>query len=82
VARVDGLSESTLDALRALGVAAAYEHDRLTLAGLRAGQEPDVIARLVAGGARVFSFEPRHEGQEQRFLALMEGGSGYDDAGR
>lgn len=76
VARVEGLSPAALDGLRRLGLTAAYAGDRLTLAGLAPGQEPEVVARLVADGARVYSFAPQQVSLEQRFLSAMEGGDG------
>jgi ABC-type multidrug transport system ATPase subunit len=84
-ARVRGVTAGTLEALRAAGLSVACEGDRLTLAGLRDGQEPEVVARLVADGAQVYSFAPRRVSLEQRFLQVMEGagpmaegGNGHD----
>ena len=77
-ARVSGLIPDTLEALRSMGLFVACEGDRLTLAGLREGQEPDVVARLVAGGARIYSFVPQRVGLEQRFIDVMGGGTGRD----
>lgn len=73
VARVRGLTPALLDELRQQGIRAAYEGERLTLAGVRPGQEPAVVARLVAGGAQVYSFTPQAAGLEERFIAIMEG---------
>ncbi|HWI66223.1 MAG TPA: ABC transporter ATP-binding protein [Symbiobacteriaceae bacterium] len=80
-ARVEGLTPAGLEGLRSLGLRVAYEGDRLTLAGLAPGQEPDVVARLVAAGARIYSFAPQHVSLEHRFVSLMEGGTGDDGAG-
>lgn len=80
VARVEGLAPDALENLRSAGFHAAYEGGQLTLAGVAPGQEPEIVARLVAAGARIYSFAPRRVSLEQRFLSLMEGGTGHDDA--
>jgi ABC-2 type transport system ATP-binding protein len=89
-ARVAGVSALTLEALRRDGLHAAYEGDTLTLTGLNDGQEPGVVARLVADGVQIYSFVPQRVSLEVRFLEAMamegpdltlQGGNGHD-AGR
>lgn len=76
-ARVAGMTADLLEVLRRMGLSVACEGERLTLAGLPEGAEPEVVARLVAGGARIYSFVPQQVGLEQRFVEVMEGGNGH-----
>jgi len=78
-AQVTDLKPAALDALRAWGLTVAYDGEQLTLAGLQDGQEPDVVARLVAGGGRIYSFTPRRVSLEQRFLEVMAVGGEHHD---
>jgi len=74
LARVDSVTDSVLDDLRAMGLHLSYHEGRLALAGLTPGQEPAVVARLVEGGAQVYAFTPQRVSLEQRFMAIMGGG--------
>jgi hypothetical protein len=39
--------------------------------GLDEARVPDLVAALVAAGARVYAVEPRHQSLEERFMQLL-----------
>jgi ABC-2 type transport system ATP-binding protein len=48
------------------------EGDQLTFTNLNVEQVPDLVAAIVALGARVYEVAPRHQTLEDRFLQLLE----------
>jgi ABC-2 type transport system ATP-binding protein len=68
--RVGGLDAETRSALGSLG-SIAEEGEWLVIRGLSAERVPQLVARLVAGGAEVYAVEPMRESLEERFAALV-----------
>jgi ABC-2 type transport system ATP-binding protein len=48
------------------------EGDQLTFSNLNVERVPDLVAAIVALGARVYEVAPRHQTLEDRFLQLLE----------
>jgi ABC-2 type transport system ATP-binding protein len=48
------------------------EGDQLTFTNLNVERVPDLVAAIVATGARVYEVAPRHQTLEDRFLQLLE----------
>jgi ABC-2 type transport system ATP-binding protein len=68
--RLTGLNESAHAALARRG--AVTEHDGwVVVDGVHADAVPELVADLVAGGARVYAVEPVRQTLEERFLALL-----------
>ncbi len=68
--RVTGLDDATREALRRRGTVS--EHDGWVIVDRVATETvPDLVAELVAGGARVYAVEPVRQTLEERFLALL-----------
>jgi ABC-2 type transport system ATP-binding protein len=68
--RLTGLNESARAALARRGAVA--EHDGwVVVNGVQAEAVPELVADLVAGGARVYAVEPVRQTLEERFLALL-----------
>ncbi|BCV21023.1 ABC transporter ATP-binding protein [Moorella sp. Hama-1] len=74
VVRVSGLGTEMVEELRRSYPALDLEGDRLVVAV--AGQEevPDLIARLVAGGCRIYEVVPGHNSLEDIFVHLVREG--------
>jgi ABC-2 type transport system ATP-binding protein len=68
--RVDGISASDLPAFERFG-AATIENGRLTIRPMDADRVPDLIATLVAMGAKVFEVHSGRSSLERRFLDLV-----------
>ncbi|MGZ3588967.1 MAG: ABC transporter ATP-binding protein [Candidatus Limnocylindrales bacterium] len=73
--RVGGLDE-TGRALFASYGSVREDGEWLAVRGLAAARVPEVVAALVARGARVYAVEPRRESLEERFSRLVGGGDG------
>jgi ABC-2 type transport system ATP-binding protein len=68
--RVTGLDDATRSALSRRGTVA--EHDGWVIVDRVATETvPDLVAEVVAGGARVYAVEPVRQTLEERFLALL-----------
>ena len=68
--RVTGLDDAAKAALARRG--AVTEHDGwIVINGVHAEAVPELVAELVAGGARVYAVEPVRQTLEERFLALL-----------
>jgi ABC-2 type transport system ATP-binding protein len=68
--RVGGLHAETRSALDSFG-SIADEGEWLVIRGLPAERVPELVARLVSGGAEVYAVEPMRESLEERFAALV-----------
>jgi ABC-2 type transport system ATP-binding protein len=68
--RVDGVSASDLPAFARFG-AASIENDRLTIRPMAADRVPELIATLVAMGAKVYEVHAGRSSLERRFLELV-----------
>lgn len=77
VARVEQMRPEMLAGLRQMGLAASLEGEKLVIAGIAPGQEPEVAAYLVTEGARLYSFMPQQQSLEEQFLEVMEGGASH-----
>jgi len=73
--RVGGLDEAGRARLARYG-SVRDDGEWLAVRGLAADRVPEVVAALVAGGARVYAVEPRRESLEERFSRLVSGGDG------
>ncbi|HMJ81111.1 MAG TPA: ABC transporter ATP-binding protein, partial [Candidatus Dormibacteraeota bacterium] len=73
--RVGGLDEAGRARLARYG-SVRDDGEWLAVRGLAADRVPEVVAGLVAGGARVYAVEPRRESLEERFSRLVSGGDG------
>jgi ABC-2 type transport system ATP-binding protein len=72
--RATGLDPERLRGLERFG-AVTVAGEWLSIAGLDEKRVPEVVAELVAGGARIFAVEPRHESLEERFMGLLAPGA-------
>ena len=70
--RVEGASDVYLTALRAFGDVTDADGGYV-IAGLGSERVPDVVATLVALGARVTSVEPHRRSLEEHFLRVLRG---------
>jgi len=70
-ARVIGLSAEALAGLRRWTGSVRLEGEKLTLEALNEECLPEVVAYLVASGARVYSFQPRQLSLEELFLRIV-----------
>jgi ABC-2 type transport system ATP-binding protein len=68
--RVGRLDAETRSALALFG-SIAEEGEWLVMRGLTPERVPELVARLVAGGAAVYAVEPMRESLEERFAALV-----------
>ena len=68
--RVDGVSASDLAAFERFGTP-TLENDRLAIRPMDADQVPDLVATLVAMGAKVFEVHSGRSSLERRFLDLV-----------
>jgi ABC-2 type transport system ATP-binding protein len=68
--RVDGVSATDLPAFERFGCA-SLEGDRLTIRPMDADRVPDLVATLVAMGARVYEVHAGRSSLERRFLDLV-----------
>ena len=68
--RVTGLSREQRAALSSFGQI-DDEGEWLVIRGIDAERVPEVVARIVEAGGRVYAVEPRHETLEDRFLRLL-----------
>ena len=68
--RVAGLDAPTREAIEGLG-SVADDGEWLVVRGLATDRVPELVARLVAGGARVYAVEPVRESLEMRFRELV-----------
>jgi ABC-type multidrug transport system ATPase subunit len=68
--RVGRLDAETRSALASFG-SIAEEGEWLVMRGLTPERVPELVARLVAGGAAVYAVEPMRESLEERFAALV-----------
>jgi ABC-2 type transport system ATP-binding protein len=68
--RVGGLDAETRSALDSFG-SITEEGEWLVIRGLSAERVPQLVSRLVAGGAEVYAVEPMRESLEERFAALV-----------
>jgi ABC-2 type transport system ATP-binding protein len=68
--RVDGVSASDLPAFERFG-APSIENDRLTIRPMDADRVPELIATLVAMGAKVYEVHAGRSSLERRFLELV-----------
>jgi ABC-2 type transport system ATP-binding protein len=69
--RLTGLTDATRAALARRGALAEHE-GWFVVDGVDAGAVPDLVADVVASGARVYAVEPVRQTLEERFLALVE----------
>jgi ABC-2 type transport system ATP-binding protein len=67
VGRLDRETRSALDSFGSI----AEEGEWLVIRGLSAEQVPQLVSRLVTGGAEVYAVEPMRESLEERFAALV-----------
>jgi ABC-2 type transport system ATP-binding protein len=68
--RVGSLDAETRSALDSFG-SIADEGEWLVIRGLSPERVPQLVARLVGGGAEVYAVEPMRESLEERFAALV-----------
>jgi ABC-2 type transport system ATP-binding protein len=68
--RVEGLSASDLPAFERFG-APTLDNDRLTIRPMESDRVPDLIATLVAMGAKVYEVHSGRSSLERRFLDLV-----------
>jgi ABC-2 type transport system ATP-binding protein len=71
--RVTGLDQAARDAIASFG-SVTEESGWLEVRGADPDRIPDLVAQLVAAGARVHAVEPRQTSLEERFRALVSGG--------
>jgi len=69
--RATGLSQAGRNKLSDFG-RVDDEGDQLTFNNLNPDRVPDLVAAIVAMGARVYEVAPRHQTLEDRFLQLLE----------
>ena len=69
--RLTGVTDVTRAALARRGTVAEHE-GWFVVDGVDAGAVPDLVADVVASGARVYAVEPVRQTLEERFLALVE----------
>lgn len=69
--RASGLATRDTDKLASFGHL-DLEGDQLTFTNLNVERVPDLVAAIVALGARVYEVAPRHQTLEDRFLQLLE----------
>jgi ABC-2 type transport system ATP-binding protein len=69
--RASGLAQGDLSKLATFGNV-DQEGDQLTFTSLNVERVPELVAAIVALGARVFEVAPRHQTLEDRFLQLLE----------
>ena len=69
--RAAGLEPADTAKLSAFGQV-DVEGDQLTFTNLNVERVPDLVAAIVALGARVYEVAPRHQTLEDRFLQLLE----------
>ena len=69
--RATGLAREDLAKLASFGQI-DDEGDQLTFANLNAERVPELVAAIVALGARVYEVAPRHQTLEDRFLQLIQ----------
>ncbi len=72
LAGLDGAGRALLESFGSV----REDGDWLALHGLPPERVPELVAALVAQGARVYAVEPRHESLEERFRRLVSGGDG------
>jgi ABC-2 type transport system ATP-binding protein len=72
--RVTELPAGSLDGLGRFGEV-EVAGDWLSVTGISLEAVPDLVAQLVALGARVHAVEPRHQSLEERFMQLLGGES-------
>jgi ABC-2 type transport system ATP-binding protein len=70
--RLSGLSSTALGLLDRFG-SVEIEEEWYTVRGINPDEVPDLVAALVAAGARVYAVEPRQQSLEDRFLELLGG---------
>ena len=70
--RLTGLTDSGRAALARRGTLAEHE-GWFVVNGVDADAVPELVAEVVASGARVYAVEPVRQTLEERFLALIEG---------
>jgi ABC-2 type transport system ATP-binding protein len=72
--RLDGLSGEAAAELRRRYPDLQLDGDRLTLTISGRAQIPDLVARLVAGGCRIYEVTPGHNSLEDIFVSLVKEG--------
>lgn len=70
--RLSGLSTTARGALDRFG-SVEVEEEWYTVRGINPDEVPELVAALVAAGARVYAVEPRQQSLEDRFLELLGG---------
>ena len=72
--RVEGLEGAARERLGRFGTV-EESAGWVIIAGVTPGTIPDIVAEVVASGARVFAVEPHHQSLEERFMELLGGES-------